>query len=195
LEKEFNWNDFNKARKNNPPRDTLLFALKKFSEEGKLDGSAFDIGCGPGNDAAELLSTGWKATATDRNPDVLAYLAPLLSEYKNRLEVQITSFEEINWKKTDLVNASFTLPFCPKEHFKKLWKNITTSIKTGGRFSGQFFGMNDEWKDLVRHTRKEILEMFYPFDIELIGEIEKDDKTALGEMKHWHIFNIVAKKK
>jgi len=195
LEKEFNWNDFNKARKNNPPRDTLVLALKKFSAEGEINKNAFDIGCGPGNDTAELLSKSWKVTATDSNPDILNYLEPLLKKYKSKLQIQITSFEDINWKKTDLVNASFTLPFCPNEHFKDLWKNIVSNLKVNGRFSGQFFGMKDEWKNLLRHTRKEILKMFYKFDIELIGEIEKDDTTALGQMKHWHIFNIVAKKK
>jgi len=195
LEKEFNWIDFNKARINTPPRETLLFALKKFSGEGEANRSAFDIGCGPGNDTAELLSKDWKVTATDNNPDIINYLEPLLKKYKSKLQIQITSFEDIKWKKTELINASFTLPFCPKEYFIYLWNNIRANIKVGGRFSGQFFGMNDEWKSLIRHTRKEILEIFSGFAIELIGEIEKDDNTALGEMKHWHIFNVVAKKK
>jgi len=195
LKKEFNWNDYNRERKNNPPRDTLLFALKKFSEEGKVNGSAFDIGCGPGNDTVELLSNGWQVIATDSNPDVLNYLEPLLKKYTNKLEIQITSFEDINWKETELVNASFALPFCPKEYFNYLGDNIRANIRVGGRFSGQFFGMKDEWKDLVRHTRKEIIEMFSGFDFEMIGEIEKDDRAASEEMKHWHIFNIVAKKK
>ena len=25
-------------------------------------------------------------------------------------------------------------------------------------------------------------------------EVEKDMKTGLGKMKHWHIFNVIAKK-
>ncbi|MEO6693722.1 MAG: class I SAM-dependent methyltransferase [Ignavibacteria bacterium] len=194
MKNNFNWNDYNKARKNNPPRDTLLFALKKITEEKTAAGKCFDLGCGPGNDTSELLLNGWEVTATDSNPDILFYLEPLLNKYKKKLKVQIASFEDIDWKKCDLVNASFTLPFCPEEHFKKLWSNIVLNINKGGRFSGQFFGMKDEWKDLVRHTRKEILEMFSKFKIELIGEIEKDDQTAAGKMKHWHFFNIVAKK-
>lgn len=195
MEKDFSWTAFNKARSNNPPRETLMYALKRFTRDERSNLSAFDIGCGPGNDTAEILSKGWKVIATDSNPDILKYLSPLLQKYKNKLEVQITSFEDIIWHKTDLVNASYTLPFCPEKHFAGLWKNIVSNINTNGRFSGQFFGKKDEWKELTRHSKKEVLELFDKFEIEMIDEMEKDDATASGNIKHWHIYNIVARKK
>lgn len=33
------------------------------------------------------------------------------------------------------------------------------------------------------------------FHITVLNEIEKDDKTGLGKMKHWHIYNVIAQKK
>ena len=33
------------------------------------------------------------------------------------------------------------------------------------------------------------------FDIIEFNELEKDGKTGLGKIKHWHIYNIIAKKK
>jgi hypothetical protein len=33
------------------------------------------------------------------------------------------------------------------------------------------------------------------FEIELFQEEHSDGKTALGNKKHWHIFDIVARKK
>lgn len=192
--REFNWINYNKVRKDNPPRETLVFALTRFSEEKKKQRSAFDIGCGPGVDTAELLRQGWHVTSTDSNHDVLNYLMPLRKKHSGKHSIQIASFEDINWKKVDLVNASFTLPFCPKEHFDALWRNIVSNIKPGGRFSGQFFGKKDEFKMLIQHTRKDLKKMFEGFKIEMLGEVEKDDRSSDGSMKHWHIFNVVGRK-
>ena len=33
------------------------------------------------------------------------------------------------------------------------------------------------------------------FNITVLNEIEKDGKTGLGKMKHWHIYNVIAQKK
>ena len=37
--------------------------------------------------------------------------------------------------------------------------------------------------------------LFVQFEIIQFDEIEKDAKIALGEEKHWHVYNIIAKKK
>ena len=37
--------------------------------------------------------------------------------------------------------------------------------------------------------------LFIEFEIMQFDEIEKDAKIASGEEKHWHIYNIIAKKK
>ena len=43
-------------------------------------------------------------------------------------------------------------------------------------------------------TEKQVIELFKNFDIIEFKEVEKDDFTGLGKMKHWHIFNVIAKK-
>lgn len=49
---------------------------------------------------------------------------------------------------------------------------------------------------MVFLSKKQVLELFKDsFEIIEINEIEKDDMTALGIIKHWHIYNIMAKKK
>ena len=48
---------------------------------------------------------------------------------------------------------------------------------------------------MVFLLREEVLELFRDFDIIYFKEIEEDKKTALGVMKHWHIYDIIAKKK
>ena len=49
---------------------------------------------------------------------------------------------------------------------------------------------------MVFFSKEQVLELFKKsFDIIKFDEVEKDGKTGLGKMKHWHIYNIIAKKK
>ena len=48
---------------------------------------------------------------------------------------------------------------------------------------------------MVFLTKKEVIELFEDFEIITFKEIEKDGLTGLGKKKHWHIFDIIAKKK
>ena len=43
--------------------------------------------------------------------------------------------------------------------------------------------------------KKDVLKLFEQFDIIKFEEVERDGKTGLGKMKHWHTFEIIAKKK
>ena len=59
--------------------------------------------------------------------------------------------------------------------------------------------MNDSWRpikeEMVFLSKEQVLELFKnKFDIIEFKEIEKDGKTGLGKIKHWHIYNVIAKK-
>ena len=79
-----------------------------------------------------------------------------------------------------------------------MWTEICSNIKDNGYFVGNFFGINDEWntKNDKRTflSKKEVIELFREFEILEIKEIEKDKPTAEGKMKHWHTFEIIARK-
>jgi hypothetical protein len=97
-----------------------------------------------------------------------------------------------------LVNASFCLPFCAPERFPDLWDEIVATLATGGRFCGQLFGDQDSWAiygDMNHHSRAQVNQLLAPFVVEWLEEENHPGKTALGEEKHWHIFNIVARKR
>ena len=60
--------------------------------------------------------------------------------------------------------------------------------------------MRDSWvnikEQMVFLSKEQVLELFKDsFEIIEFNEVEKDGKTGLGKMKHWHIYNIIAKKK
>ena len=47
---------------------------------------------------------------------------------------------------------------------------------------------------MVFLSKEQVLNLFEKFEIIQFEENEKDGKTGLGKIKHWHTFDIIAKK-
>lgn len=148
------------------------YTVRKFIELRIKPGNAVELGCGAGRDTVFLIKNGWNVFAIDR--------------------------EDIELKENNLVVANFSFPYCNKNDFKKLWNKIDCSILKDGYFGGNFFGNNDEWKykknEMFFLTKEQVIELFKNFEIVEFKEVGKDSFTGLGKMKHWHIFNVIAKK-
>src|SRR6266496_616460 len=182
------------------PRETLLYALQLFDREEIRDRFAVDLGCGTGQDTAELLRRGWRVLAIDGQAEAIERLherPDLPATAAERLQTKISTFEQAEWPDTDLVNSSFALPFCPPGAFPAVWQRIETSLRPGGRFSGQLFGDRDGWsgeQDMTFQTRTQVERLLASFDVEQLEEIEEDGATATGKEKHWHLFHVIARK-
>ncbi len=195
------WTNYYQAVAGRPPRETLMAALEAFATEPLPSATArfaVDLGCGNGRDTVELLRQGYLVLAIDAEPEAIAQLNQRSDIDPARLETRIQSFESLSLPvNVDLINASFCLPFCPPEQFPTLWQKIVSALRPGGRFCGHLFGDRDTWikyPNRSHHTRAQVDELLKPFDIELLDEEEHPGKTALGEEKYWHIFNIVARR-
>ncbi len=192
------WTDYYQAVAGRPPRETLLIALERFSAESSPRKTAVDLGCGDGRDTVELLRRNWRVIAVDGEPEAIDRLRRRSDINRTYLETRVQRFEELTLPPdVDLVNASFCLPFCPPDFFTGLWQEVVTALKPGGRFCGHLFGDRDSWAeyhDISFHTRPQLEQLLTPFEIELLDEEEHPGKTALGEEKHWHLYNIVARK-
>ena len=175
------------------PRATLLEAMGAFEEPG----FAVDLGCGTGRDTRALLAAGWSALAIDGQQEGIDRLRAAIPDDGGRLQTQVARFHEASWPTCDLVNASFSLPFCAPERFPDVWEHIVGSLRPGGRFCGQIFGDRDAWvgTGINVHTRAEVLELLSPFEIERFDEIDEEGSTVTGKRKHWHLFHIVARKR
>jgi len=195
------WNEYYKNKSNLVPREALLRVLDFFERENsnKKKLKANDLGSGHGSDTIELLKRGWKVTAIDSQKVGLDILKKSISPaWKKNLKVDHSDFKNVSLSPCDLLNANFSLPFCNPNDFNTLWKKIKDSIVSGGRFSGNFFGKNDEWADnktMTFHSRKELDKLFESFQIESFRERDEDGKTSDGADKHWHEYAIIAKKK
>ena len=174
------------------------YTVKKFIELNVEAGNAVELGCGAGRDTVCLIKNGWNVLAIDREDVESRIKAKLSKEQLKQFKFLKQEFENIELKKNNLVVANFSIPFCNKNNFEKLWNEINNSILKDGYFVGNFFGVNDEWKsikeDMTFLTKWQVIELFKNFEIIELEEIEKDDFTGLGKMKHWHIFNVIARK-
>jgi trans-aconitate methyltransferase len=116
------WSGYFEVTQGRPPRDTLLHALALFSREpSDRTRFAVDLGCGEGRDTAELLRQVWNVHAIDGHPDGLTRLMHRDDhDAMERLTMQLASLERVELPKCDLLNASFSLPFCAPYHFESL---------------------------------------------------------------------------
>jgi trans-aconitate methyltransferase len=194
LTQKRDWKTYYDAVANRPPRKTLLTALTAF----KKPGFAIDLGCGNGRDTVEILRQNWCVLAIDKEPEAINRLLARPHLAKQQLTTQIAHFGELQLpQNVDLINASFSLPFCSREVFPSLWNQIFDSLAIGGRFSGHLFGERDSWcnGELINcFTRSQIENLLEFYAIELLEEEEHQGFTPLGEDRYWHIFHIVARK-
>ena len=178
------WDEYYEKMKEREPRQLLLDVLEKYSTGESLH--AIDLGCGEGSETVILLARGWHVLAIDGDAGGIKRLIEQTPEgSQNRLQT------------VDLIHASYSLPFCDPEHFSELWSKISNALKPGGRFAGQFFGVNDSWayrEDMMFHAEEQVRSMFTGFEIESFHEQDEDGEVTTGS-KHWHVFTVIAKKK
>ncbi|MCC6285834.1 MAG: class I SAM-dependent methyltransferase [Phycisphaerales bacterium] len=182
-----------------PPRQTLLDACAAF---GATAGLAADLGAGDGRDTQAMLERGWRVIAFEPHPEGRSRLAarPLCQAAlrDGRLELRSDDFDAMRLPALDLVNASFSLPFCPPRLWAGVWARVRASIRPGGRFAGQLFGDRDSWstlEDRVHLTRAEVLDCFADFVLEHLREEDRPSKYEGEGHKHWHVFHLVARKR
>lgn len=177
------------------PRPGLLAVLDRFRSPGR----AVDIGAGTGRDTLPMLAHGWTVAAIDRDPGALAELRLRAREQGSidRLETRPGPMETVPLPRTDLVVSSFALPLCEPARFPALWKRIRRALRPGARFAGQLYGPRDGWAGrpgICIHDRPAVEALLAGLVVERLDEIEEDSVTPRGTPKHWHFFEIVARR-
>ena len=194
------WPTFYQRLAGRQPRPLLARALALFESDPPPNTyrQAIDMGCGDGTETLALIEQGWHVLSIDREPEALRLVESRVPvEKQGQLRMQLASFEEAQFGAADFIYAGFSLPFCDRRHFDAVWHNLTASVNTGGRIAGHFFGERDTWvtdPEVICFPRQQFEALFAQFEIEYLGESESDEPTAWGDPKHWHIFEVVARK-
>ncbi len=198
------WPRFYAATEGRPPRPTLRRALDLLEAEGS-PGFAVDLGCGAGRDSVELLRRGWRVLAIDGEAEALRRLEaradlPSGALREARLETRQARFDapDFTLPRCELVNASFSIPFCAPADFRRLWAEIWRALRPGGCFAGQLLGQRDSWaaRDGVTAVDDAGLAKLTAGTQILLHEEEEqaDSITVTGKAKHWHIHHLVLRK-
>lgn len=173
------------------------YTVKEFIKLNVRPGNAVELGCGAGRDTVYLIKNGWNVLAIDKENVESRIVEKLSKDELKKFKFSKQKFECIELEKNDLIVANFSLSFCNKNDFEKLWNKIRNSILNDGYFVGNFFWDNDEWKNIKEEmtflTKNQTIQLFKDFEIIKFKEVEKDGLTGLGKIKHWHIFNVIAK--
>ncbi|MEM1178264.1 MAG: class I SAM-dependent methyltransferase [Acidobacteriota bacterium] len=195
------WSKYYDRTADRTPREVLIEALQAFRDEGREVKSAVDAGCGFGVETLFLSNLGIEVIAFDSEPEGIAYLrASLDEEQTRRVRLQVAPFHEADWgRDVDLIFAGFALPFATPSEFPEAWRRLTTSLSAGGRFAGQLFGDRDDWagrEDRTHHRKDQAQALLsQDFHVEVFREVEFDGKRPNGHGKHWHYYEIIARKR
>lgn len=181
------------ARRFDPPRPLLTRAASLAAAKNH----ALDAGAGALNATKYLLSAGFgHVTALDSaaaSQQVAAELPP------DRVSFVLSRFEDFAFPISayDLANAEFCLPFVNPGDFPSVFAALLGSVKPGGIFTGQLFGVHDSWNKpetaMNFHARGDVERLMAGWQITELEEEDHPGKTKLGEDKHWHIFHILAR--
>ncbi len=102
--------------------------IKKFIDMNIKPTNAIDLGCGAGRDTIFLIKNGWDVLSIDRENTKEIISRKLNNKEIKKFRFKNQNFEDIELEKTNLLVANFSIPYCNKKHFDKLWKKITNNI-------------------------------------------------------------------
>jgi tellurite methyltransferase len=187
------WTGFYHAHQTRPPHRTLLEAAARFAAPG----AAVDLGYGSGNETLHLLCGGWRVLGIDREAQAAALLEQRIpEELRHAAELRVAGFEDVTLPPADLIFAGFSIPFCHPTRFDALWAQIRDALRTGGRFAGQLFGVEDDWAqnpNMTFHSRSHVERLLDGFDVENLDEVCGPGRSFAGPKK-WHVFHVIARK-
>jgi SAM-dependent methyltransferase len=198
------WARYYEVTAERPAWATVRRAIELFAAEGAATAGdagprlAVDLGCGAGRDARELLASGWRVLAVDREPAAIEALeSATAAHHRDALETQVADLADVVVPPCHLVNASLSLPFLAPDAFWATWDRILGALPVGGRFAAMLFGDRDgsaAEPDMTCLPAPEIRARLAGFEVEHWDDREEDTQTALGEPHHFHLVELVARR-
>jgi SAM-dependent methyltransferase len=191
------WSDYYRAQEGRDVRATFTAGLEASGGQGLVRGGlAVDLGCGDGVETRALVRAGWRVLAIDGDVGVAERVTAGLTESeRDAVTVERRRFEELReLPAADFVYAGFALPFCDPDAFPRVWRSLRTSLKPGGVFAGELFGVHDDWASrpgMNTHDRAGVERLLMGLDVVSLIEDDRDGRSFEGP-KHWHVFHVVA---
>jgi trans-aconitate methyltransferase len=188
------WAGYYRWNADRPVRELCRRAIAVY---GAVDGGAVavDLGCGSGQETRALLDAGFTVTAFDMTAAAIGIVSAY-PEAGRALTPVLSAMQDAQLPSADLVYSGYTLPFCPPEHFDRVWASVTGSLRPGGVLAVDLFGDRDEWAGEDGMTfvdRGRVDELCDGLDVVELTEVDEEGRAYAGP-KHWHRFELIARR-
>jgi trans-aconitate methyltransferase len=190
------WAVYNAGQRERAVRP-LLTEVLALAGEGR-GRHAVDLGCGAGVESLALLEAGWTVHALDNDGASLAQLRQeTAEELQHMLHTQVADLNELpGLPDADLIYAGYALPYTRPARFASMWATVLRGLRPGGWLAVNLFGDRDSWADNPEETfltEADARALFVGLDIERF-DVEDEDGMAFSGPKHWHVFNVIARR-
>jgi SAM-dependent methyltransferase len=164
---------------------------------GLAPGQAIEIGFGDGRETLALLETGWRVLAIDPTPAAAEVLQSQVPDaIADRLEIRSVPAEDADLPPFDLLYAGYALPFLDGDAFDRFWRAARDRLRPGGVLVVNFFGPRDSWvgrEGMSFIDVEAVRRLVEGLEVLALDEEDQDGNSFLGP-KHWHVFNVVARR-
>jgi trans-aconitate methyltransferase len=159
---------------------------------------AIDLGCGAGKETLAMLDGGWRVHAVDSLPDTRQRLLRILpADACGRLSIEVRSFQHLRTlPPSDLIFAGYSLPFIHPDRFGTFWAVVLAALRNRGVVAVNLFGDRDSWADIPEwnfHTEAQARQLFAGLELCKFEVYDADGQSFRGP-KHWHIYDVIARK-
>lgn len=179
------------------PRPLFVRGLAAACAAGVPAGRAVEIGFGDGTETLALLDAGWSVLAIDLAPEAEEVLRSQLPDgAADRLEVRISPVQAVELPPFDLLYAGYSLSYLEPAAFRRLWTDVRASLRPGGFLIVNVFGVRDTWAGdqfMTFVDADAVARMLAGLEVVDLQEEDEDGDSFVGP-KHWHVFEIVARR-
>ena len=191
------WSRYNDQQAGREVRPLLVLAA---SHAGPGRGRvALDLGCGDGVETRWLLERGWAVHALDSDEHSLRRLREA-SESDGGVSALQTWSADLNAlppvPTADLVYSGYALPFTDADRFADTWRAVRDALTPGGVLAVNLFGDRDSWATSGQGTYLTETEARALLDgLQILQfQIQDEQGMAMSGPKHWHVFDVIARR-
>lgn len=190
------WERYNAHQVGRDVRPLLVEALAHAGPgQGRV---AVDIGCGAGIETQWLLNAGWTVYSLDADERSLSLLKnAAAAATRSRAHTLVADLNDLpSLPSADLVYSGYALPFTDPACFHQMWRTVEDSLAPGAVLAVNLFGDRDSWADTGPGTFLTETEARALLDgLQLLHfHVQDDDGMAFSGPKHWHVFDVIARR-
>jgi cyclopropane fatty-acyl-phospholipid synthase-like methyltransferase len=194
---EADWAEYYRHTLGREPRPLFAKGIAALKAAGVSPGQAIEVGFGDGTETLALLDAGWRVLAIDaarQAAEVLESRVP--ASAADRLEIRTASAHEADLPPFDLLYSGYALSFLDPEAFRRFWTAVRARLRPGGHVVVNIFGVRDTWAGEPGMTFVDLDAVHRLVDGLDIGALDEEDAggSSFSGPKHWHVFDIVARR-